>query len=84
MRGIDKTKMIRAYVRDIVKMPRWIDELNRREPSGKKKTSADVLSLIFEENHRMKTRIAYLNYELCRLAAEAKRFEDTARKRIQV
>jgi hypothetical protein len=68
MRGIERTRMIRAYGSDADKMVSWCDALNAKSPKAKKQTTADVLRAICDENRRMKQRIEYLNIEMCRLA----------------
>jgi hypothetical protein len=83
MKGVEPTKMMRAYSDDIKKMIYYTEELNRIDPSKKVKTIADTLRKIINENIRMKIRNKYLEMEMCRMSSELNKNQRLIRKCIQ-
>lgn len=70
MRGVEQTVATRIYASDNERLAQWVRTWNLREPRGKRRTNADALHAIFDENMRMKKRIAYLNLDNARLIGE--------------
>lgn len=60
MRGIEPTSAVRVYASDLRRINNALPVVNESN-NGKRRTMADVIRRIIEENKRMKMRIAYLN-----------------------